>query len=755
MRYIKSPGVQITEKDFSLRVDLPVGTIIYVPGFAAQGPTEEPIQISTMSEFEAIFGIPTTPAERYFYNSCKEILNSPGQLIAARLPYGSDQGSASTSSMYSGLFYPMTSGYNPTTKVDEWVIGAPEYRPLSKDEYDSLLAGSVTWAGTSQYSSYKYVEVDTNGRPVLDVDGNIVYSSSPTSSSKRVVDAIGSVSTSNIDYGGSIIAGFYILNDLQTIINEVSEGFYVGLADNLSVALDSPNYDSVKSLLTINKNLAGATYFPIPTSRLDFALSATQLESMNGITSVSETLEKVGFSGFATRYYQDHISLGVFKIRQSTVDTNKLSLGFSERYLGSFDSARKQPNTSGGVPVNAFIENIVSETSPTIKMVINPAISRNFDWTFGSTTPEVRVTVSEEAKKLFPLGVYLPDTRNVEQTKIIGNLPLKLERALRFVDSPENLDLDLVVDGGLSTIFASTYTVATTGNVGYDDTLWSNGIDDIYKESWLSVILPLVNFCENTRKDCMAILDLPRQVFVNGMDAKILSLRDTNFTVDILKPSQQLVGGLDSNYSAIYGNWIKVNDIYSSKRYWHPPSGHVAAIYARSDAVSEMWSAPAGLNRGKFAAIDIAFNPNQKQKDAFYEAGINPIVFFNGDGHVVMGQKTLQTMPSAFDRVNVRRLFLALERKTQRALRYFVFEPNTTITRTRLVNTIAPLFDYAKANQGVYDYLIVCDERNNTPDSIDRNELIVDIYLKPVRTAEFILVNFIATRTGQSFSELM
>jgi hypothetical protein len=130
-------------------------------------------------------------------------------------------------------------------------------------------------------------------------------------------------------------------------------------------------------------------------------------------------------------------------------------------------------------------------------------------------------------------------------------------------------------------------------------------------------------------------------------------------------------------------------------------------------------------------------------------------VFFSGDGFSVYGQKTLQTKPTAFDRINVRRLFLTLERAVQRTLKYFVFEPNTDFTRNRLKNVITPIFEYAKNTEGVYDYLIVADERNNTPDTIDNNELIVDIYLKPVRTAEFILVNFIATRTGQNFLELI
>jgi hypothetical protein len=131
------------------------------------------------------------------------------------------------------------------------------------------------------------------------------------------------------------------------------------------------------------------------------------------------------------------------------------------------------------------------------------------------------------------------------------------------------------------------------------------------------------------------------------------------------------------------------------------------------------------------------------------------VVFFQGDGFVVWGQKTLQAKPSAFDRINVRRLFLTLEKSTQQVLKYFVFEPNTFTTRTRLVNTLNPIFNQAKNNNGLYDFKIVCDERNNTPDVIDQNQLKVSIYIQPVRTAEFILADFIATQTGVNFNELI
>jgi phage tail sheath protein FI len=317
-----------------------------------------------------------------------------------------------------------------------------------------------------------------------------------------------------------------------------------------------------------------------------------------------------------------------------------------------------------------------------------------------------------------------------------------------------------VLDAGLSTIFASTYGVSVNNTPvsAFNDEIFLNTSNDsvlrLAQESWKSVVIPLVNFAENSRKDCMSIIDPPRYLFVKGKDGKVIDSEETNFTQGIFAPLKEIVS-IDSNYCAIYANWIKLYDGFSGRKFWSPFSGYAAAVYARNDAVAQPWSAPAGLNRGTFDALDIAINPNQKQRDRFYEISVNPVSFFTGDGYVVMGQKTLQVKPTAFDRVNVRRLFLTLERSVARTLKYFVFEPNTEFTRTRLVNTIVPIFEFAKNTQGLYDYLIVSDSRNNTPETIDNNELIVDIYLKPVRTAEFILVNFIATRTGQNFAELI
>ena len=159
--------------------------------------------------------------------------------------------------------------------------------------------------------------------------------------------------------------------------------------------------------------------------------------------------------------------------------------------------------------------------------------------------------------------------------------------------------------------------------------------------------------------------------------------------------------------------------------------------------------------RNSHGVTDLAINPTQKQRYLLYKININPIAFFPNDGFVIYGQKTLYRKPSAFDRLNVRRLFLTLEKEAQSLLKYFVFEPNTFATRKRLTGALQPIFDQAKISDGLYDYTLVCDERNNTPDVIDNNQLKISIYIQPVRTAEFILADFIATRTGVDFNELI
>ena len=187
-----------------------------------------------------------------------------------------------------------------------------------------------------------------------------------------------------------------------------------------------------------------------------------------------------------------------------------------------------------------------------------------------------------------------------------------------------------------------------------------------------------------------------------------------------------------------------------------PACGHVAGLCANTDDVAEPWFSPAGYNRGQLLGITkLAYNPKQADRDELYKARINPIVSFPGQGTLLFGDKTAQSKPSAFDRINVRRLFIVLEKAIATAAKYQLFELNDEFTRSMFRNMTEPFLRDVKGRRGVTDFLVVCDETNNTGQVIDANRFVADIYIKPARSINFITLNFIATRTGVEFSEIV
>lgn len=210
--------------------------------------------------------------------------------------------------------------------------------------------------------------------------------------------------------------------------------------------------------------------------------------------------------------------------------------------------------------------------------------------------------------------------------------------------------------------------------------------------------------------------------------------------------------GIDSSYVGSYWPWVKIMDTDRNKPVWVPPSVVLPNIFAYNDNVAFEWFAPAGLNRGGISeAVDVETKLSFSQRDSLYEAKINPIATFPGQGICVWGQKTLQTKASALDRINVRRLLIALKKFIASSTRYLVFENNTTETRQRFLNIVNPYLERVKARQGLYAFRVVMDETNNTPDVIDRNQMYGQIYIQPAKTAEFIVLDFNILPTGASF----
>jgi phage tail sheath protein FI len=185
-------------------------------------------------------------------------------------------------------------------------------------------------------------------------------------------------------------------------------------------------------------------------------------------------------------------------------------------------------------------------------------------------------------------------------------------------------------------------------------------------------------------------------------------------------------------------------------------NGDIAGLCVRTDFERDPWFSPAGYNRGQIKNVTkLAWNPTKSNRDDLYKIGVNSVVSFQGDGTILYGDKTMLTKPSAFDRINVRRLFIVLEKAIARASKYSLFEFNDEFTRAQFISLVQPYLRDVQGRRGIFDFRVVCDTSNNTPEVIDRNEFVGDIYIKPARSINFIQLNFVAVRTGVNFETIV
>lgn len=254
----------------------------------------------------------------------------------------------------------------------------------------------------------------------------------------------------------------------------------------------------------------------------------------------------------------------------------------------------------------------------------------------------------------------------------------------------------------------------------------------------------LINSIAEVRKDCVVFLSPAQSDVVDQAGNESDNIADFRNSL----PS--------SSYAVLDSGWKYTFDKYNNQYRWIPLNADIAGTCVRTDTQNDPWWSPAGFNRGGIKnAIRLAWNPNKTNRDTIYKIGVNPVVAFPGEGTILFGDKTLQSKPSAFDRINVRRLFIVLEKAIATASKYSLFEFNDEFTRAQFVNLVEPFLRDVQGRRGIYDFRVVCDETNNTPEVIDRNEFIGDIYIKPARSINFIQLNFVAVRTGVEFSEIV
>ena len=409
-------------------------------------------------------------------------------------------------------------------------------------------------------------------------------------------------------------------------------------------------------------------------------------------------------------------------------------------------------------------------------------------------------TTFQPLNSLLPFGTY---TDAESSDKKIGELPAKIERALSLVENDEMYpDIDIVLEAGLGTIYVnakgdiesdkidseiSGKSVTSQSGIDtytntFDESKVLRGIEDLrtsrssltkdaqnVKENYNAVQAVFTQFANSMqnggRGDTFYISDVPRGILIKGKDTKIANLFGTklenntyefgetvnhSFPTSIYYPIFHTFDNIVSSYMSTYAQWVKILDNHSAQKIWIPVSGYIAANMAATDAVYGPWYAAAGLRRGVInGVLDYAISPTVSQRTDLYKICINSVPKIPNYGVTIWGIRTMSKKDSAFDQNTCRRTFLYMEKKIKQLLRYYIFEPNTSYTRLQIFNDIDPFLEKIKNNGGIYSYQLVTDTTINTPDVINNGDLAVRISAAPTRTAENIVVEFVANKVSE------
>ena len=419
-------------------------------------------------------------------------------------------------------------------------------------------------------------------------------------------------------------------------------------------------------------------------------------------------------------------------------------VGFSAKYQGALGNSIKimMATSATYASANAILQSVVSSV-PAVGDAHIIVIDTTGVFSGGATNAILEVyedvSLTSTAKKPDGTNNYFAEVVNIKSKYLkvtnANTAPLTAAIDSPCINGTNGSDENAVVIGTLQTAY-DTFANPEEIDVSLMMQGPARGTNDVQLANYLATIV-------EARKDAMLFVSPARSDVVDATN-KVANV--TGFS-NALTPSSYMV--VDSGYKYRYDRY---NDTYV----WTPLNGDIAGLCARTDNQRDPWYSPAGYNRGSIKnVIKLAYNPVKADRDALYKAAVNPVITQPGQGTILFGDKTHFLKPSAFDRINVRRLFIVLEKAITRASNSTLFEFNDEFTRAQFRNIIEPFLRDVQGRRGIYDFRVVCDESNNTGEVIDRNEFIGDIYIKPARAINFIQLNFVAVRTGVEFEEIV
>ena len=760
MPFQLSPGVNVTEVDLSTVIPAAATTEAGIGGVFRWGPVDKTLLILNEDQLVDRYGKPTNLNAETFFTAASFLAYSDA-LYVSRAHHSTGDFAVGTVATEDGNTTITVTGASGSTLTQDMAVyipgvadGATIASVVNADagEYELTVAPTATATVAGQFFDAGYsfnAFANTN-------------SANLTSQITKNEDHYEQTAVDSYDDDVQFVAKYpgAVGNSLRISVCDSAAAFQSNI---VLTAVDAANTSAANIAFTIGSNTA--TISVSNTASGDANSSAAVLTSVLADITVGD-LVLAGNSTISTQYLTVTAKGTITKTEELSSETGEatVTISFDDRYVlaEDYSSSTVQRHWAG------------------FQLVDGAPGQSTYQLQNGNTAAqdEVHVIVYDEDGAISgtpgtPLEVYQGMSRATDAKNLDGGTNYYKEiinqssrwvwwandiagaasaTAVNLASSTNDAPYDKSFVGGRDT---KDETAVAVGDVirSYDLFKSAEDID-------ISLILTgksrggsvgqqlgnyLIDNIAETRKDCVVYISPDKQDVVNNTSGDIA--QDVVTFRDALRSTSYAV--LDSGYKYMYD---KYNDVYR----WIPLNGDTAGLTAYTADVRDAWWSPAGFNRGNIKNIlRLAWNPKKSERDLLYKNGVNPVVNFPGQGTVLFGDKTLLAKPSAFDRINVRRLFIVLEKAIATSAKFTLFEFNDAFTRASFVNLVTPFLRDVQGRRGIQDFYVVCDETNNTGEVIDRNEFVGDIYIKPARSINFIQLNFVAVRSGVEFSEVI
>tara|TARA_B100001939_G_scaffold253219_1_gene220178 strand:- start:3848 stop:6181 length:2334 start_codon:yes stop_codon:yes gene_type:complete len=773
---IVSPGVFTREKDLSF---LPQGIAdigAAIIGPTVKGPAFVPTQVTSFSQFENIFGGLDT---RFYvpYTVKEYIKNAPAVTIVRVLGLGGYQSSNVRLTVSSSAGYITAAVLKPSRNAPSLDLGGPTSASLAAngDWASASLTLGTNSAVTISFDtgSANYITKVFGQDPQTTNTDVYVYKNFKFFQSSNGFDANVSMSIASASSGEDFTHDYenactpYIVSQLsggsrrnlfkvktRSHGTDVNDDFKIAIAD-LTAAGSVPGSDYGSFALRVLRNNPGENNdgeVLEEFTNLNFDPDSTNF-APRAIGDRYVTIDSEGKLTYNGDWPNKsvHIYLSDYSSNLEGIDEALLPHGFAAASnpvlgttsvpSGSFVTA--QTNTLGVFDQNVYYGWDFSNDDNKQYLAPLPAS--------GGTGQNVVFTLENQ--------VGHADASSLGVTTYAGasdslSLTAAAKAQLKFV---------VPMQGGFdgdnpTTLKATGNDISATNTMGFDCSGTNASGSVAYKRAINAISNP-DEFDINLLVTPGIVHEYHNSVSNHGI-SKVESRADAFYIMDGSRWGRSVnnavsdINAVDTNYAAVYYPWVKILDEVKNKPMWVPPSVVLPGVLSFNDSVSHEWFAPAGLNRGGLSSVlEAKTRLTHTERDELYEGRVNPIASFPGQGVVVFGQKTLQGKPSALDRINVRRLLIRLRKFIASTSRFLVFEQNTAATRNRFLGIVNPFLSQVQQNSGLSAFKVVMDDSNNTPDVVDRNQLVGQIFIQPTRTAEFIVLDFVIQPTGAAFPE--